>query len=78
MSPKAWEIGARAYPLMDGSVIRTPGTGLWNHVTGVNLENNGVPPDVYVDNTPEDFFRGRDVQLERAVEVLRQEAAKGK
>jgi tricorn protease len=70
-------IGTGAYQLMDGSVIRTPSTGLWN-LKGVNLENNGVAPDVYIDNTPEDFIQGRDAQLERAVEVLRQELAKRK
>jgi tricorn protease len=70
-------IGTGAYQLMDGSTIRTPATGLWS-VGGVNLENYGVPPDEYIDNTPEDFFRGRDAQLERAVEVLRQELAKRK
>jgi tricorn protease len=62
---------------MDGSTIRTPSTGLWN-ISGTNLENNGVRPDVYVDNTPEDFFRGRDAQLEKAVEVLREELARRK
>jgi tricorn protease len=70
-------IGTGSYQLMDGSVIRTPGTGLWN-VSGTNLENNGVRPDVYVDNTPVDFVRGRDAQLEKAVEVLREELAKRK
>src|SRR5262249_24888918 len=64
-------IGTGSYTLMDGSMLRTPATGLWN-VNGTNLENYGVPPDVYVDNTPEDFFRGRDAQLEKAVEVLTQ------
>jgi tricorn protease len=67
-------IGTGAYTLMDGSSIRVPGSGLWN-VRDVNLENYGVPPDVYVDNTPEDFFRGRDAQLERAVQVLQQQVA---
>jgi hypothetical protein len=32
-----------------------------------------VPPDVYVDNTPEDFLKRRDAQLEKSVEVLKQE-----
>jgi tricorn protease len=64
-------IGTGAYQLMDGSTIRTPGSGLWN-VNGTNLENYGVPPDVYVDNTPSDFLKGRDAQLEKAVEVLRE------
>jgi tricorn protease len=63
-------IGTGAYRLLDGSSIRTPGTGLWN-VKGYNLENYGVPPDVDVDNTPEDFLAGRDAQIERAIEVLK-------
>ena len=37
------------------------------------MENFGVPPDVYVDNTPTDFLMGRDMQVEKAVEVLKQE-----
>jgi tricorn protease len=65
-------IGTGAYRLLDGSTIRTPATGLWN-VKGYNLENYGVPPDVEVDNTPEDYLAGRDAQLERAVQVLREE-----
>jgi tricorn protease len=65
-------IGTGAYRLLDGSSIRTPGTGLWN-VKGYNLENYGVPPDVDVDNTPEDFLAGRDAQVEKAVEVLQGE-----
>ncbi|HEY1375388.1 MAG TPA: S41 family peptidase, partial [Gemmataceae bacterium] len=70
-------IGTGAYSLMDGSTIRTPGSGLWN-VNGTNLENYGVPPDVYVDNTPDDFLKGRDAQLEKAVEVLKEEIKNGK
>ncbi|HKF22639.1 MAG TPA: S41 family peptidase [Candidatus Angelobacter sp.] len=65
-------IGTGAYRLLDGSSIRTPGTGLWN-VKGYNLENYGVPPDVDVDNTPEDFLAHRDAQIEKAIEVLRDE-----
>jgi len=30
---------------------------------------------VYVDNTPEDFLKGRDAQIEKAVEVLKAELA---
>jgi tricorn protease len=68
-------IGTGAFQLMNGSSIRTPGTGLWN-VSGQNLENYGVPPDVYVDNTPEDYLKGRDAQVEKAVEVLKEELRK--
>ncbi len=38
---------------------------------GQKLENYGVPPDVYVDNTPADFIAGHDRQVEKAIEVLR-------
>lgn len=69
-------IGTGSYRLMDGSAIRTPGSGLWS-ITGQNLENYGVPPDVYVDNTPADFLAGRDAQIEKAVEVLKEEIRKG-
>lgn len=65
-------IGTGAFRLMDGSTLRTPGNGLWN-VGGTNLENFGVPPDVAVDNTPADFLAGRDAQIEKAVEVLKEE-----
>jgi tricorn protease len=70
-------IGTGSFTLMDGSTIRTPGSGLWN-VNGTNLENYGVPPDVYVDNTPGDFLQNRDAQVEKAVEVLKEEMQKTK
>ena len=65
-------IGTGSYTLLDGSTIRTPGSGVWTD-TGENMENFGVPPDVHVDNTPADFFLGRDAQLEKAIEVLREQ-----
>jgi tricorn protease len=67
-------IGTGSYTLLDGSTIRTPASGVWT-VTSQNMENYGVPPDVYVDNTPGDFVKGRDAQLEKAVEVLKAELA---
>ena len=44
--------------------------------TGENMENYGVPPDVHIDNTPTDFVKGRDAQIEKAVEVLKGELSK--
>ncbi len=70
-------IGTGSYTLLDGSTIRTPGSGVWT-VTGQNMENYGVPPDVYIDNTPEDFVKGRDAQIEKAVEVLKADLASRK
>jgi tricorn protease len=62
-------IGTGAYRLLDGSTLRTPGVGVYT-ATGRDFENYGVPPDVYVDNTPADFLAGHDRQIEKAVEVL--------
>jgi tricorn protease len=68
-------IGTGSYTLLDGSTIRTPGSGVWT-ADGINMENYGVPPDVLVDNTPSDFLKGRDAQLEKAIEVLKEQLAK--
>jgi tricorn protease len=63
-------IGTGSFTLLDGSAIRTPGAGVFT-ASGENMENYGVPPDVYVDNTPADFLGGHDRQIEKAIETLR-------
>ena len=65
-------IGTGAFGLLDGSQIRTPGAGVYT-VRGENMENYGVQPDIYVDNTPADFFSGHDREIEKAIEVLKSE-----
>jgi tricorn protease len=68
-------IGTGAYQLLDGSSIRTPGSGVYT-AKGENMENYGVQPDVYVDNSPSDFLAGKDAQIVKAVEVLKGEIRK--
>jgi len=63
-------IGTGSFTLMDGSVLRTPGSGVFTSA-GENLENFGVPPDVLVDNGPADFLTHHDRQVEKAIEVLK-------
>jgi len=65
-------IGTGSFTLLDGSALRTPGTAV-STAKGENMENYGVTPDVYVDNTPADFLAGHDRQVEKAIEVLRSE-----
>ncbi|MDB6021650.1 MAG: peptidase, partial [Pedosphaera sp.] len=62
-------IGTGAFKLLDGSTLRTPGVGVYT-AKGQDFENYGVPPDVYIDNTPADFLAGHDRQIEKAVEIL--------
>ena len=64
-------IGTGSYSLIDGSTVRTPGVGVFlADQKRTNMENNGVQPDMLVDNKPEDTLAGRDRQLEAAVEDL--------
>lgn len=72
-------IGTGSYSLIDGSTVRTPGVGVFlADQKRTNMENNGVQPDILVENTPEDNLAGRDRQLETAVqELLKQIGQKG-
>jgi tricorn protease len=65
-------IGTSNYRLIDGSLFRLPRTGVFT-LKGVNLENEGVSPDVIVEAHPDELARGLDVQLDRAVNVLTEE-----
>lgn len=64
-------IGTGSYSLIDGSTVRTPGTGVYLYdKKQTNMENNGVRPDILIENSPEDNLAGRDRQLETAVQEL--------
>jgi tricorn protease len=71
-------IGTGSYSLIDGSTVRTPGTGVFlADAKRTNMENLGVKPDIEVENTPEDNLNGKDRQLEAAVaEMLKELGAK--
>ena len=60
-----------SYSLLDGSTVRTPGVGVYlADAAQTNMENYGVQPDVFVENSPEDNLAGRDRELETAVQEL--------
>jgi tricorn protease len=65
-------IGTYAVRLVDGSEFRIPRTGVFT-AKGVNMEKEGVQPDVPVEPDPDQLARGVDAQLEKAVEVLQQD-----
>ncbi len=62
-------IGTYEGALVNGTRFRLPS---WAYYTseGKNMENLGIPPDITVENTPEDIVAGRDRQLEVAVDTL--------
>jgi tricorn protease len=76
-------IATGSYRLINGGTIRTPGSLVVTYDPtkpnnyGVNLENYGVPPDVWVENTVQDEMRGVDRELQAAIDevmkMLRQE-----
>jgi len=71
-------IATGSYGLIHGGTIRTPGSLVVTYDPtqpnnyGINLENYGVAPDVFVENTPMDELNGFDRELQAAVdEALR-------
>ena len=57
--------------LIDGTWLRLPFRGWYvNDGTMTNMELNGCPPDVFVENLPGEEIKGIDRQLNKGVEVL--------
>ncbi len=67
-------IATGSYRLMGGARIRTPGSLVVTYDPskpnnyGINLENFGVAPDVWVENSPQDELNGFDRELKAAVD----------
>ena len=67
-------IATGSYRLINGGTVRTPGSLVVTYDPakpnnyGVNLENYGVAPDVFVENSPEDELNGFDRELKAAVD----------
>jgi tricorn protease len=70
-------VGTLGFPvLMDGGTITAPNLAFWTPEDGWAVENEGVPPDIEVEQTPADVIAGRDPQLEKAIEVVMAELKK--
>src|SRR5271157_4574172 len=66
--------GIRGYiPLMDGGYITRPEFSLYGLNSGWLIENQGVAPDIEVDNTPDLVMQGHDPELEKAIELVMKE-----
>lgn len=56
-------------PLADGAITTQPEYSFWFQDVGWGVENDGTDPEIEVDMAPQDYARGRDPQLERAIAV---------
>ncbi|KAL7576902.1 hypothetical protein ACA910_006666 [Epithemia clementina (nom. ined.)] len=64
--------------LVDGGIATAPEEGVYNEKWGwgMGIEQQGVRPDLEVDNNPRTFYDGKDTQLIRAIEKIQQERQK--
>jgi tricorn protease len=63
-------VGILGFPvLMDGGLVTAPNLAFWTG-EGFGVENEGVPPDVEVEQWPAEVIAGRDPQLEKAIEIV--------
>ena len=67
-------VGRAAAPeLMDGGFVSAPSSGVWNPNGQWEVENHGIAPDIEAELDPELTLKGRDPQLEKAVQVVMEE-----
>ncbi len=57
-------------PLADGAITTQPEFSFWFQDVGWGVENYGTDPDIEVDITPQEYARGEDPQLDRALAVI--------
>jgi tricorn protease len=66
-------VGILGFPiLMDGGRVTAPDLAFYTD-DGWRVENEGVPPDVEVEQWPADVAAGKDPQLDRAIEIVLKE-----
>jgi tricorn protease len=66
-------VGTLGFPLlMDGGSVTAPNLAIWTE-EGFNIENEGVAPDIEVEQWPHLVNAGQDPQLDKAIEVLLQQ-----
>jgi tricorn protease len=69
-------VGTLGYSeLMDGGYVTAPNVAIWTD-DGFVVENVGISPDIEVEQWPSEVIKGKDPQLEKAIEVALQELEK--
>ncbi|MHC5542840.1 S41 family peptidase, partial [Singulisphaera rosea] len=63
-------VGMLGFPdLLDGGSVTAPDLAIFTE-DGWVVENEGVPPDIEVEQWPADVAAGKDPQLDKAIEVI--------
>ena len=62
--------------LSDGGLARAPMMGVYGDNGEWLIEGHGFEPDIVLDNLPHATYKGKDAQLERAIEFLKEEIRK--
>ncbi|MFN8259180.1 MAG: PDZ domain-containing protein [Bacteroidales bacterium] len=69
-------VGMLGFPvLMDGGYVTAPNLAIWNE-EGWIVENEGIQPDVEIDQLPSLINQGKDPQLDKAIEMVLDELQK--
>jgi len=62
-------VGVLGYPeFIDGGIVTAPNVAFYTE-DGFRVENEGVAPDIEVEQLPKDIINGKDSQLEKAIEI---------
>lgn len=70
-------VGIGGYPrLMDGGGVTAPRAAIYGLKGEWEVENQGITPDIEVENDPASVAAGHDAQLEKAVQVTLEELKK--
>jgi tricorn protease len=58
------------HSLVDGTLTTQPEFSFYFNDVRWGIENYGTDPDIEIDNTPQDYARGVDAQLERTIQEI--------
>ena len=63
-------VGMLGFPaLMDGGYVTAPNLAFWDE-DGWRIENEGITPDISIDQLPSELAKGKDPQLDKAIELV--------
>jgi tricorn protease len=63
-------VGILGYPeFIDGGIVTSPNLAFYDE-KGFGIENEGVAPDIEIEQWPAEVIKGKDPQLEKAIEVV--------